>query len=83
MNYSVDILRRAVKELAKLPSTEYRRLCQTIEKLASNPRPPGGKKLTARPGWRLRVGRYRVIYEINDREKKVVVLHVGHRKDIY
>jgi len=39
--------------------------------------------LTGRIGWRLRAGRYRVIYEIDDDENRVVVLHVGHRKDIY
>jgi len=83
MSYRVYILRRAQKELAKLPSSDYRRLCRNIEKLASNPRPRGSKKLIARPGWRFRTGCYRVIYEINNREKKVVVFHVGHRKDVY
>ncbi len=83
MSYSVFILRGAQKELARLPSNDYQRLCQHIEKLSSQPRPYGGKKLIARPGWRIRVGRYRVIYDISDRDKKVVILHVGHRKDVY
>ncbi len=83
MSYSVYILRRAQKELAKLPLVDYRRLCQHIERLSSDPRPYGSKKLVARPGWRIRAGRYRVIYEIDDKDKKVVVLDIGHRKDIY
>ena len=83
MSYSVDILRGAQKELAKLSLPDYQRLCQHIEKLSSDPRPFGSKKLVARPGWRIRVGRHRVIYEIYDKDKKVVVLNIGHRKDIY
>lgn len=83
MNYSVFILRRAQKELAGLPAVDYQRVCQHIEKLSSSPRPSGSKKLIARPGWRIRVGRYRVIYDIHDSDKKVVILHVGHRKDVY
>ncbi|MBI3617484.1 MAG: type II toxin-antitoxin system RelE/ParE family toxin [Candidatus Omnitrophica bacterium] len=83
MSYGVFILRGAQKELAKLSSSDYQRVCQDIEKLSSNPRPYGSKKLVARPGWRIRVGRRRVIYEINERDRKVVVLHVGLRKDVY
>lgn len=43
----------------------------------------GRRKLTAREGWRIRVGDYRVIYEIVDREHRVTILHVGHRRDLY
>ena len=66
-----------------LPIREYERLKEAIGKLADEPRPPGCRKLTGREGWRLRVGDYRVIYEVNDREQTVVVLHVGHRRDVY
>jgi mRNA interferase RelE/StbE len=83
MSYSVYILRAAQKELAKLSSVDYQRLCQHIERLSSDPRPYGSKKLVARPGWRIRIGRYRVVYEVDDKDKKVVVLDIGHRKDIY
>ena len=51
--------------------------------LAKNPRPPGCKKLIARDGWRIRVGKYRIIYEIDDKEKVITVLHIGLRRDIY
>lgn len=83
MNYNILVLRSAQKELAKLPSDVYERLRDKISTLSSNPRPAGSKKLTARPAWRIRIGDYRVIYEINDREKSVLIVHVGHRKDVY
>jgi mRNA interferase RelE/StbE len=54
-----------------------------LEELAGDPRPPGIKKLKGREGWRLRIGDYRVIYEIDDTQKIIIVLHVGHRRDIY
>ena len=61
----------------------FERIKETIFELAKNPRPLGCKKLTGRDGWRIRVGKYRVIYEINDKEKTITILHIGHRKDIY
>ncbi len=83
MKYSVSILRRAQKELAKVSLDDYQHICKEIEKLGQTPRPVGCKKLIARPGWRIRVGRYRVIYEINDQLKTILILHIGHRKDVY
>ncbi|MGB8658601.1 MAG: type II toxin-antitoxin system RelE/ParE family toxin [Candidatus Zixiibacteriota bacterium] len=83
MRYSLFILPRAVKELTVLEATEYRKIKIAILRLADNPRPSGCSKLTGREGWRIRVGDYRVIYEINDFNKEVVVLHVGHRRDVY
>lgn len=81
--YQVDILRRAQKELAALPADTYERLKRELWKLADEPRPSGARKLLAREGWRLRVGRYRVIYQIDDGAKVITILHVGHRKDVY
>lgn len=83
MRYSLLILPRAVKELTLLEATEYQKIKKAILRLADNPRPSGCSKLTGREGWRIRVGDYRVIYEINDFTKEVVVLHVGHRRDVY
>lgn len=83
MRYSISVLRGAQKELAKAPLGEYSHICEKIENLAANPRPSGCKKLIARPGYRIRVGKYRVIYEIDDKQKSILILHVGHRKDIY
>jgi mRNA interferase RelE/StbE len=83
MDFEVFILRRAQKELANLPKADYHRIRDAIAALGSNPRPTGCKKLTAREGWRVRSGDYRVIYEVDDSKRRVIVLDIGHRKDIY
>ena len=54
-----------------------------IRALSENPRPPGSKKLTGRGELRVRIGNYRVIYEINDYQLTVLVINVGHRKEVY
>lgn len=83
MSYRIEILRRAAKALSKLPGREYERVRDAIRALGSDPRPPGCKKLVGRDGWRIRVDRYRVIYEVEDAVRVVTVLDVGHRKDVY
>ncbi len=83
MSYDVLILRRAQKKLADLPKADYEHVCDMVAALAENARPAGCKKLVGREGWRIRVGDYRVIYEIDDAQKKITVLHIGHRRDVY
>ena len=83
MSYRVEILRRAAKSLGKLPAQDFGRVRDAIRELADDPRPTGCKKLVGRDGWRLRVGRYRVIYEVADAVRIVTVLDVGHRRDVY
>lgn len=83
MKYSVEILPRAVKQLEKLPPEVYPRIRNALMDLANEPRPSGCLKLRGREGWRLRVGDYRVIYEIDDESRRVVVLDIGHRREIY
>ena len=83
MKYSFFISRRAQKELARLPIRSYERIVVAIRKLAENPRPSGVRKLSGREGWRIRVGDYRVIYQIDDKQGKITVRHVGHRREIY
>jgi mRNA interferase RelE/StbE len=83
VSYRVLILRRAQRELAQLPNEAYERIRDAIRALADDPRPANGLKLTGRTGWRIRVGDYRVIYEIDDSQHVVTILHVGHRRDIY
>jgi mRNA interferase RelE/StbE len=83
MSYRVLILRRAQKELGALPENVFERLVRAIRELAEMQRPPGSRKLSGREGWRIRVGDYRVIYEIDDAARSVTILHVGHRKDVY
>jgi len=83
MSHSLQILRRAQKELAQLPDAYYVQVRDAIRDLANNPRPHGCRKLTGRQGWRIRVGDYRVIYDIDDKEATVTVVNIGHRRDIY
>jgi mRNA interferase RelE/StbE len=59
------------------------RLWDAIRTLRLNPRPPGCKKLRGQPGYRVRVGDYRIVYRVIDRELVVVVVEIGDRKDIY
>ena len=81
--YNVRILRRAIKDIAKLPQDYTRLLSQHIEHLTENPRPPGAKKLRGRTDYSLRVGVYRVLYDINDRADTVTVFRVKHRREAY
>ncbi len=83
MNYEVLILKRAQKALAALPAKDYQRLRDAIAALAQDPRPLNCRKLVGRDGWRIRAGDYRCIYEIDDEQQVVTVLHVGNRRDVY
>ena len=83
MAYQVLILRRAQKALAELPVRDYVRVRDAIAALAQTPRPAGCLKLSGREAWRIRVGNYRVIYEIDDSRITVLVVDVGHRRDVY
>jgi mRNA interferase RelE/StbE len=83
MTYKISILRKAQKQLAKIPASDFKKIKQAILDLGQDPRPPGSLKLKGRPGWRIRQGDYRVIYEIQDDQLIVIVLDIGNRKDIY
>lgn len=83
MSYKIVIKKRVHKKLAKIPQKYNQKICQAITDLAINPRPPGCIKLEGRPAWRIRVGIYRVIYEIGDGQLIITVIDVGHRRDIY
>ena len=83
MTYRLFLLPRAQKELARLPTDAYERIRAAIRALAEEPRPPGCRKLSGREGWRIRIGDYRVLYEIEDTPKTVTVVQVGHRRDVY
>ena len=83
VTYRVEILRSAQKQLAKIDRQDQSRIISAIRALANDPRPPGCKKLSGRPAWRIRIGTYRVIYEIHDDRLLVLVVTIGHRKDVY
>ena len=82
--YNIAFAPAALRQLRKLPTTDQKRIAREIETLQNDPRPPGTKKLQGADNlWRLRVGDYRVVYEIQGTKLIVLVLRIAHRKDIY
>ena len=83
-SYRVEITASAEKSLAGLPKGDLARVARAITALAAAPRPAGCRRLKGHEDvYRIRVGLYRVIYTIDDRRVIVVVLKLGHRKDVY
>ena len=83
MSYSLNFSKRAFKELTKINEPFYTNIKIAITNLTENPRPQGYRKLKGRDGYRIRVGDYRIIYDIFDSELVVNIIHLGHRKNIY
>ena len=81
--YQVVIEKQAQKQLAKIPPLDYSKVTAALKELAANPRPHGYKKLKGRPGYRVRVGDYRIIYSVQDNVLTVFILTIGNRKDVY
>ena len=83
MRYEVIVPKSVRKELDRLPDEIANRIFERLVELETNPRPSDVKKLKGRDAWRIRVGDYRVIYEIQDRVLQIIVITVGHRREIY
>lgn len=83
MPYRLRLERRAEKELTALHPVDRNRVVAAIRELRNDPRPPKCKKLRRVNAWRIRVGDYRVVYDIDDVERTVTVLRIGHRRDVY
>ncbi len=82
--YRVALATSAERELQRLTAPLVARLVARLERLASEPRPAGCKKLKgADREWRIRVGDYRIVYEINDRARTVDVTRIAHRREVY
>lgn len=82
--YDVLLERSVERALKRVSSSDFSRILVALKELASNPRPSGCKKLVGgERDWRVRVGDYRVLYEIDDAEKTVRVLNVKHRREAY
>jgi mRNA interferase RelE/StbE len=83
-SYRVALTTSAEKELQHLSAELVARIWPRIERLASVPRPPGCKKLKGGDKqWRIRVGDYRVVYEVDDKARTVEVTRIGHRREVY
>ena len=82
--YRVEFKPSAARALRKLDADIQRRVIARVETLAENPRPPGAEKLEGmRDLYRIRVGDYRIIYQVADKVLLVLVVRVGHRRDVY
>jgi mRNA interferase RelE/StbE len=84
LRYELRFRPAALRQLRKLDSQTARRIKSAIEPLRTEPRPHGVKALTGQHGWlRIRVGDYRIVYEVRDDELVVLVIQIGHRSQVY
>ena len=83
MKYRVIIRHQAEKELGRLGHDERNRIGRKLLLLESDPRPTGVIALQGRPGFRIRIGNYRVLYEVDESSKTVTITAIGHRRDVY
>ena len=82
--FEVYIEKAAENDIKRLPSTHFHRIIPQIRALAENPIPSGCRKLTgSKNDWRIRIGDYRVIYEIDEKLKAVKIMRVRHRREVY
>ncbi|GAA2953856.1 type II toxin-antitoxin system RelE family toxin [Microbacterium schleiferi] len=84
MSYRVELTTAAARQIKKLPRPARDRILDAVANLAGDPRPRGAKKLAGEEtAWRIRVGDYRVIYDVFDSELVVTVVRAGHRREVY
>jgi len=81
--YSLVFKASVQKDFEGIPKKDLRKILSRIKSLAGEPRPHGCEKLTGQNRYRVRQGRYRIVYAVQDEERIVTVVKVGHRKDIY
>jgi mRNA interferase RelE/StbE len=81
--YTISIQRSAIKDLANLQKDYATLIGSHIDSLVQTPRPPDSKKLKGNSGYSLRVGVYRVLYDIDDDEQKITIYRVKHRREAY
>jgi mRNA interferase RelE/StbE len=82
--HEVYLEHAAEKDLKKLPGETFQRIITHIKSLAATPRPPGSRKITGtKNDWRIRVGDYRIIYEVDDNRRVVKVMRVRDRREAY
>ena len=83
MKYRIEVLPKSNKQIQSLSPQIQKRIRVEIRSLADDPRPDGCKKLKGLEAYRVRVGDYRILYQIKDEILTVTVIKVGHRSDIY
>ena len=81
--YKITLKKSAVKELENIPKKHLQKIVEKIKSLSSNPRLQGFQKLSNKEQYRVRLGDYRIIYLIRDKEHIVEIFKIGHRKEVY
>jgi mRNA interferase RelE/StbE len=81
--YEIEIRRTALKDLKDIPADYARLITKHIDLLEQNPRPTDSKKLKGNAGFSLRIGTYRVLYDIDDKAEMVTIYRIKHRRDAY
>ena len=83
MNYKIIVKPSAQKDLDNLQIGEVKKIVARINQLSTNPRPVGVQKLSDDEGYRIRIGNYRILFTIKDKEKSILIYRIKHRKDAY
>ncbi len=81
--YRIAFRKSVARDMRRIPNPDLGGILTAIDSLSENPPPAGSEKLSGQERYRVRKGDYRVIYEIKDEELQIVVVKVGHRKDVY
>jgi mRNA interferase RelE/StbE len=82
-NYRLTFKKSVTKDFRLIPKDDVRRILKRIKSLVDDPRPTGYEKLSGQERFRVRQGFYRIVYEIQDEELVIVVVKVGHRREVY
>jgi len=81
--YKIYLRRSVKKDLSPIPKKDLKRIIQRIKNLSVNPRPNGCEKLSGQERYRIRQGKFRIVYSIQDEDLTVWVVKVGHRREVY
>lgn len=82
-NYRLTFRKSVTKDFRSIPPNDVSRILKRIEALADDPGPMGSEKLSGQERFRVRQGAHRIVYEIQDQELVIIVVKVGHRKNVY
>jgi len=81
--YKIELRRKAQRAFDRLPKDDFNAVLGAVKDLANIPRPKGAEKIKSAGLWRIRQGDYRIVYSIDDGQKTVTILRIGHRREIY
>lgn len=81
--HKIELRRKAQRALDRLPKDDFNAVAGAVKGLVNTPRPKGVEKIKSAGLWRIRQGDYRIVYNIDDGQKMVTILRIGHRREIY